>query len=710
MKAKKISLGIMIPTLQKYGGAERYLIETVRFWQNKYDISIYSVKINHDLLKEHNISDKVKLVELTEFYDSDEELALLKNTTILTKIWRKEIKYHDVYIGHLWPMHFTELKPFVWVTHEPLRIMHDLKYEQTLAQTDSGLVKNFHLYPKFNYDKLHSTHEISLDIIDKLDRTFSPDVIIANSKYTAENLGKIYNNEATNYAVAYPGIDYDSFHEDFPFDKNLFVSIGQLWSHKRFHLLIEAIALTNDAQLIIIGDGPEKNRLYEIADKLGVSDRFFILSNLSNDDVLLLLARACGFLFSAFKEPFGIVGLEAMAAETPVIAVSEGGFTEVLDPSYSFLINPYPVEFAEKITFLQQNPEIARKMGKLARKKSSLYTWRQSSIDIENAVLSVMDNKSETKFESIDKKSLFGIQYFLWYGEGLGSSHWSDNPLGIVSEHPVLGYYSSLKGNTINNHIDIFESMGIDFVILNLHINDYGANEVEFHSIVNFTEILNKRNSNLKYVIQLCIYTQNISEISNSIKFINNNFFVDKNYLYRDGQPLLFWFWSGAYDTNKVLINQLKEITVDNNNIAFSNRMVSKNEKNQTYGLFSGFSPFNPLDLSAKDNWNLTWDQSYYDQFKDMKYKIFTLSPGYDDSKLEDPERINNKHRYVSRDNGDTYQLMFEHLLKLKKEPDFIIISTFNEYHENTNIEPTISYGDKYIELSRKFIKQYKEK
>ena len=80
MKAKKINLGIMIPTLQKYGGAERYLIETVRFWQDKYDISIYSVKINHDLLKEHNISDKVKLVELTEFYDSDEELALLKNT------------------------------------------------------------------------------------------------------------------------------------------------------------------------------------------------------------------------------------------------------------------------------------------------------------------------------------------------------------------------------------------------------------------------------------------------------------------------------------------------------------------------------------------------------------------------------------------------------------------------------------------------------
>ena len=71
---------------------------------------------------------------------------MLLNTLVLPKMWRSQVKIHDVYIGHLWPMHLTELRPFVWVAHEPLRMMHDLKHEITLTKDLDSVVKNFHYY------------------------------------------------------------------------------------------------------------------------------------------------------------------------------------------------------------------------------------------------------------------------------------------------------------------------------------------------------------------------------------------------------------------------------------------------------------------------------------------------------------------------------------------------------------------------------------
>ncbi|MCX7125270.1 MAG: glycosyltransferase family 2 protein, partial [Gammaproteobacteria bacterium] len=63
--ANGLNLGIIIPSLQKYGGAERFVIECVRYWQHKHNITLYATVINEALLAEHGISKQVKLVRLT---------------------------------------------------------------------------------------------------------------------------------------------------------------------------------------------------------------------------------------------------------------------------------------------------------------------------------------------------------------------------------------------------------------------------------------------------------------------------------------------------------------------------------------------------------------------------------------------------------------------------------------------------------------------
>ena len=90
----RIDLAIIIPFLEKYGGAERYLIECVRYWQERHDITIYATRISDRMLGEHGIVTGVKRVELTPYFEG--EHSMLLNALLLPKIWREEIGRHDL--------------------------------------------------------------------------------------------------------------------------------------------------------------------------------------------------------------------------------------------------------------------------------------------------------------------------------------------------------------------------------------------------------------------------------------------------------------------------------------------------------------------------------------------------------------------------------------------------------------------------------------
>ena len=554
-----MNLGIIIPFLEKYGGAERYLIECIRYWQDRHNITIYATKINQALLLEHGISEAVKLNKLTGYFEGEHSMVL--NALLLPKIWREEIGHHDLYHTHLWPTHLIDLHPMVWFPHEPLRVLHDLRLEQNVENLGNEAARNIHIYPKYNYDRIgDSLYDAYLNSIDCMDKAASPDCIVANSKYTAGYLEEVYNQPVKN--IVYPGVEPEAF-IDLPRDKNLFVTISQLWPHKRVNLLVEAIALTDETQLIIIGSGPEKDRLLGMAEKLGVDDRVFFLSGLSNNELSLVLARACAFLFSPIKEPFGIVVLEALAAGLPIIAVDEGGFVEVCKPEYSFLVRPYPSEFADKIRFFQENLDVAKQMGSSGRQVAPLFTWKRAADELEVILQETWKNSiaNSQPSTSLVNKPLAGIQYYLWYGEGFGASHWNDDiQSGHVADKPLLGYYGSAKGQTIEQHFELFEQMGIDYVILNLHLDHHGVNGLELAGIQHVFDMAIKRGSPLKFTIQIAPYSEESIELEKTIKMINKLYSTHPNYLFLNEKPVLFWFWSSAFDGNKQFITGLKRI------------------------------------------------------------------------------------------------------------------------------------------------------
>lgn len=709
---RPLDIAVIIPELAKYGGAERYLIECVRRWQDRHAITIYASKINEQLLAEHGISRGVKTSRIAPYFDGPHSILL--NTALLPKVWEQEIAVHDVYHTHLWPTHLINLHPMVWYPHEPLRILHDLRYEQPLDDVAGMFQRNLHIYPKYNYDRIADvTYEAYLASMDMYDKLGKPDRIVANSRYTAGYLEGVYGRKVRD--VVYPGVNV----EDFIFQsgqENIFLTIGQLWPHKRVKLIIEAMRHVDNAQLYVVGQGPEKEKLVRIAEGLGLENRVFFLHGLTNHELQILLSRALAVVFTPVKEPFGIVALEAMAAGKPLIGAHEGGFTEVVDDNCAFLVQAHPEAIAEKMRLLRDDKPLARKMGEAGRRMAKRYTWDKAA----DRLLSIIERTHRTwaagnavpRHEHAELGTLFGIQYYAWYGSGIGSRHWNDSQhAGGVTDTPQGGYYASSNRTTIEEHWQLFEEAGIDFAILNVHVGAEGADAYELAAAENIFSVVQRRGSATKIAIQICPYDCTYDKLAETLELVRKIFVPRQGYFRFGGQPVLFVFWTGVEDGNKRWIRLVDEMTPGMIRIASSLRMYSpKDERRKTFDVFDGWSLYSPLELSGPAAWDRLWKEAYENSTAGKRdLKIITVSPGYDDQHLTDLSRKNNPYRQVDRVEGQTYQTMIDFALSVAEPPDMVLVSTFNEYHENTHVEPSRVHGSRYMEMTQEFIRTAKE-
>lgn len=193
--------------------------------------------------------------------------------------------------------------------HTPIRYAWDL-YHKYLNETGfSKGLKGF--LTKFI---LHYIRIWDLTTVNRVD------YFIANSKYVAKRIAKIYRRQAT---VIYPPVDIDKF-EVFTKKENFFVTASRIVPYKKIDLIVEAFSQIPDKKLIVIGDGPD---LKKIKRKAGKNIEFLGYQPFNN--LKYYLQRAKAFIFAA-EEDFGILPVEAQACGTPVIAYGRGGVTETV--------------------------------------------------------------------------------------------------------------------------------------------------------------------------------------------------------------------------------------------------------------------------------------------------------------------------------------------------------------------------------------------
>lgn len=338
------------------GGARRSVNEFAKHLKKNHQVDLY-------IVDEKKSREEEKFFHKVYFYQfipkkwkgNNAKEKLYKDTIELSNLYslHKKIardideKNYDLVFSD--PSKMTQT-PFVlrflktkkiYYCQEPLRIV----YDKTLA-----IPKNIS-FIKYQYEKLN---RFIRKTIDK-SNIQKADIILANSKYTQANIKKAYGLEST---VSLLGVDTHLF-KPVKVKKDIDVLFVGSYNEGDGYGLLEQAKQYMKTKAIIKAHSSE---LQWITKDTGIRN---------------LYCRAKIAVALGYNEPFGLIPLETMACEVPVVAVDEGGYKEsVLDGKTGFLIPRDPKILAQKLDYLLQHPTIVKKMGKYARSEMiSNWAW-----------------------------------------------------------------------------------------------------------------------------------------------------------------------------------------------------------------------------------------------------------------------------------------------------------------------------------------------
>ncbi|WP_106914498.1 glycoside hydrolase family 99 protein [Chryseobacterium aurantiacum] len=297
------------------------------------------------------------------------------------------------------------------------------------------------------------------------------------------------------------------------------------------------------------------------------------------------------------------------------------------------------------------------------------------------------------------------IFYYGWYGNQSTDGslqhwnheiipHWSNpkwNNLGHykggddigANFYPALGNYSSSDVNIIKKHMKMMKEAGVGVVILSW----LGKDSFTDKSVKNYLDIADR--FNLKVAFHIEPFYKNITELRDQLSYLVKSYSKHPAFYKKDGKPLYY-----VYDSYKIapeewsrLLSKDGDKTVRNTELdaLYIGLWVEKNDsaffdKASFDGFYTYFASEGFVFGSTTSNWNFL---STYAKEHKLIF-IPCVGPGYSDTRI----RPWNEDNFKSRDNGKYYETMFDAAIKVN--PEFIGITSFNEWHEGTQIEPAI--------------------
>ncbi len=164
------------------------------------------------------------------------------------------------------------------------------------------------------------------------------------------------------------------------------MTAGRLHRLKGFALAVRAFARfaseRPDARMLIIGKGPEEERLKRLIGDLGLGDSVTIRDWLPREKVLEEMRSSNVFLFPSFRDGGGAVVVEAMASGLPVICLDSGGPGSHIQEEWGIKIGPADSErvvgeMARALKALRDDEPLRAALGEAARKRAAAYyPWR----------------------------------------------------------------------------------------------------------------------------------------------------------------------------------------------------------------------------------------------------------------------------------------------------------------------------------------------
>ena len=159
-----------------------------------------------------------------------------------------------------------------------------------------------------------------------------------------------------------------------PAGAQLVAAVGTLHARKGHDVLLRAVALLAgrypDLRVALVGEGPERDHLGQLAASLGIGERVVLTGNLA--DVRPVLEACQVVAMPSRLEGLGVSALETMAMGKPLVASSAGGLTEVVEPEQTGLLVPRddPQALAAALDRLLGDAELRARLSTAARQRA----------------------------------------------------------------------------------------------------------------------------------------------------------------------------------------------------------------------------------------------------------------------------------------------------------------------------------------------------
>jgi glycosyltransferase involved in cell wall biosynthesis len=229
------------------------------------------------------------------------------------------------------------------------------------------------------------------------------DLILVTSRYSAGVAQREYGAAPERLAVVPEPIDLEVWDDQFwraprrPRAAPVVLCVARMYPRKRLVDLLHAAdilrARVPGVQVRIVGRGPEWAALGRLHAALELGDSVALLGDLSRERLAEEYVNASAFCLPSVQEGFGIVFLEAMAAELPVVACRVAAIPEVvLDGATGLLVPPRdPGALADALERLIAEPALARRLGQEGRRRALHFSPRHVAERFLSAVHSTQD-------------------------------------------------------------------------------------------------------------------------------------------------------------------------------------------------------------------------------------------------------------------------------------------------------------------------------
>ncbi len=281
--------------------------------------------------------------------------------------------------------------------------------------------------------------------------------------------------------------------------------------------------------------------------------------------------------------------------------------------------------------------------------------------------------------------------YYTWFDENT----WSYDRL---SDLPAQSYVSRDRG-AMGRHIDQAKAAGIDALMVAWY-GPGGDNQTE-PNLAALLEEAAARNFKIGILFETdSPFLGSADAISGALRHALSVHANHPAYLRVDGRPVIFFWRPTIYgvETWRSIRNQADP--------GYGSTWISEGVNTAYLSVFDGHHLYSntwnpPSDLDAINQKFARWVAQARQDFGSYKYWVATVMPGYNDVRVRPGSGFAK-----DREGGAYFERSWQ--AAIGSQPNWIVITSFNEWPEGTYIEPSAAFGDQYLQLTGRWSQQFK--